>query len=893
MPFDFKKYDAKCNGLTPEELQLEWQHYTRLITGASTSTAISGMALPFTLGVSAVGIGMAAPAIHNARKKREIIERHLAKHNTTHQTRKRDVFGSMAFSGTVGIVTLGVGTMGAESIAANGAEHGISSIVENETAIKVVTHAALDGAGMGVERLHTEHKKKKEAHKAFEKAGVFQAVHDAKAAEAGYSNQPNMAQTSNQGGSSNQAGPHPAYADGTWVQPPPSYSDCTNSPATYGSDVKAQPAYTQNQQNQYYMQPLPGQQSVTYNYPPPQTQYQITPPQNQQQDYQQQQQYQQYPAPAMHSSQAPVLGPTSKSVEGAGDMGTMNQPHVGPPSGTGQQAIHPASGSVTHSPEAENDLRKQLTSLSISRKRVQQSDGSGSQRSDSISRKPVQQSEGPGSHQGHSQGQLQQQAPTHGISGQLTSDSDNRQVQPVEPINTGSSSPALLAPTPVQPIYTLQPEQRHQQEHPQPVTQPTPQGQPQISEQQSSQTPPPPVQQTPHWQPQTSVQQHPETPQPLVQEPSQQHFQPSGQQYSQAPQPLVHQIPQGHAQSAEQQYFQTPQPPVQQTFQHHPQMQEQPQQHYQTAQRRYTTPVQAQQYGTSAYSMQQQQQQQPYQQQMSPLQPQQTGSSQCSSPTVLRRPVPSSRSSISTPPTSYPGTPIPHQRPQSMMVNPAQFAPNEQSQRSQTPMSFPPPPPGGPPAANTTVFQPQGTNNYAAPQHFQYEHQPGGIRKSLAIMQAQQQQPQQQYFASQQQPQQQPQQHPQQQPQQPPQQQPQHQIYELQSYPPLQPQVQMQQRQAQMQQQQMQQPQHTRSQSQAPGSMPYPPAQVQHRHSVYFQPSADSQATYAYQQTFSPPTQATLVGSVFEPQQNHQQWGGQLNGQALAAQQQYFPPPPK
>ncbi|KAI1490311.1 hypothetical protein F5X96DRAFT_637069 [Biscogniauxia mediterranea] len=39
MPFDFKKYDEKCAGLTAEQLQLEWNRYTRLITSASTSTA--------------------------------------------------------------------------------------------------------------------------------------------------------------------------------------------------------------------------------------------------------------------------------------------------------------------------------------------------------------------------------------------------------------------------------------------------------------------------------------------------------------------------------------------------------------------------------------------------------------------------------------------------------------------------------------------------------------------------------------------------------------------------------------------------------------------------------------------------------------------------------------
>ena len=72
MPFDFKKYDEKCAGLTAEQLQLEWNRYTRLITSASTSTAVSGAAVPVTFGVSAVGVALAAPALHNARKKRTI-----------------------------------------------------------------------------------------------------------------------------------------------------------------------------------------------------------------------------------------------------------------------------------------------------------------------------------------------------------------------------------------------------------------------------------------------------------------------------------------------------------------------------------------------------------------------------------------------------------------------------------------------------------------------------------------------------------------------------------------------------------------------------------------------------------------------------------------------------
>jgi hypothetical protein len=166
MPFDFEKYDQKCHGMDQEKLQREWQHYTRVISGASTSTAVSGLALPLTAGISIIGIGLAAPAIHNARKKREIIERHLNRLGTRHHTRKSDVMLGIAVSGTMGVTTLGVGAVGADAIATAGIEAGISAIIGNEIAVKAVTHTALDGAGMGIEHIHTEHVKERGERKA-------------------------------------------------------------------------------------------------------------------------------------------------------------------------------------------------------------------------------------------------------------------------------------------------------------------------------------------------------------------------------------------------------------------------------------------------------------------------------------------------------------------------------------------------------------------------------------------------------------------------------------------------------------------------------------------------------------------------------------------------------
>ena len=300
MPFDFKAYDQKCQGLTLEELQREWEHYTRLISGAATSTAVSGCAIPLTLGVSTIGVAMAAPAIHNARKKREIIERHLNRLNATHHTRKRDVLGSMAVSGTIGVVTLGVGTMGADAVATAGAEHGIQSIVANETAIKIVSHAALDGAGMMVEHKHTDHLKKKDARKAFQKAGVFQAVQDAKAAEAGYTVQqyPNGGQYAVAGPSQALPLPPPPYSAAIGQAPvQPTYpltpdgnpqdfkSHSVTQPVTYLTPQPNGPhqAYNYNQQQQvpipYAASPMPSANGQMFS--PPQTPASLYPPQQQ------------------------------------------------------------------------------------------------------------------------------------------------------------------------------------------------------------------------------------------------------------------------------------------------------------------------------------------------------------------------------------------------------------------------------------------------------------------------------------------------------------------------------------------------------------------------------------------------------------------------------------
>ncbi|KAG9231970.1 hypothetical protein BJ875DRAFT_353295, partial [Amylocarpus encephaloides] len=148
MPFDYARYQQKVNHLSTEELQLEWENYTREIAGGSAGTASSVVMAPLTGGVSLIGLGLSAPKIHNARKKREIIEAGLKSRGADHTTRKRDIAAPVAITAGVSVLTFGLATPGAEML---GGEVGAKGVEY------VVAHAALDGAAAVGERKHGQH----------------------------------------------------------------------------------------------------------------------------------------------------------------------------------------------------------------------------------------------------------------------------------------------------------------------------------------------------------------------------------------------------------------------------------------------------------------------------------------------------------------------------------------------------------------------------------------------------------------------------------------------------------------------------------------------------------------------------------------------------------------
>lgn len=157
------------------------------------------------MGIALIGVAMAAPSLHEAHRKREIVKKHLNKHHETHHTNIYDVLGSMAVSGTISAVTLGLGAgvdaiaiacveagteaiviacmetgteavatacvgAGTEAVASACVEHGLAAASEGKVAAmadKVAIHAALDRAGLVVEHAYTDHAKEKSVRKAF------------------------------------------------------------------------------------------------------------------------------------------------------------------------------------------------------------------------------------------------------------------------------------------------------------------------------------------------------------------------------------------------------------------------------------------------------------------------------------------------------------------------------------------------------------------------------------------------------------------------------------------------------------------------------------------------------------------------------------------------------
>jgi hypothetical protein len=232
MPFDYDEYQKKCDGLTIEQLHAEYENYTRQLAGGATSTATSVLFSPFTAGISLVGLGLSAPRVHNARKKREIIEAGLQARGATHHTRKRDVIAPMAVAGTLGTLTLGLAGPGADMIAGEVVGHGVEY---------AASHVVLDATGAIVEHKHDSRTHKKAHQKLQTQYQNFQP-------QGAVQSQVSLNQTgpqtplplSSKPPSSSQADRPPAYQNQPQEQkyefvpiPPPQYTSIPYQPASH------------------------------------------------------------------------------------------------------------------------------------------------------------------------------------------------------------------------------------------------------------------------------------------------------------------------------------------------------------------------------------------------------------------------------------------------------------------------------------------------------------------------------------------------------------------------------------------------------------------------------------------------------------------------------------
>ncbi|KKY31227.1 hypothetical protein UCDDA912_g08830 [Diaporthe ampelina] len=106
---------------------------------------------------------IAGPLIHNARKKRQIIEHHMSIRSIEPETRNKDIHGPMGFSAALGGATMVFGSLGAEFLAI-------------DTVTNIVSHAAIDAGVAAAEDNHSQREHEKETDKAGARIVLLEAI---------------------------------------------------------------------------------------------------------------------------------------------------------------------------------------------------------------------------------------------------------------------------------------------------------------------------------------------------------------------------------------------------------------------------------------------------------------------------------------------------------------------------------------------------------------------------------------------------------------------------------------------------------------------------------------------------------------------------------------------
>nr|KAK5434799.1 hypothetical protein LTR18_010295 [Exophiala xenobiotica] len=116
MPFHFTKYERKVAKMNNNELRESKEHYNRSAYGGGAGYVASAILLPFTLGISSIGLVSSGAVSLNASKKVYIINEEMRSRGAYAPTRKRDV--------AVGIATSAIATGAGCGIA-----HGVGELM--------------------------------------------------------------------------------------------------------------------------------------------------------------------------------------------------------------------------------------------------------------------------------------------------------------------------------------------------------------------------------------------------------------------------------------------------------------------------------------------------------------------------------------------------------------------------------------------------------------------------------------------------------------------------------------------------------------------------------------------------------------------------------------------
>ncbi|KAL0939504.1 uncharacterized protein CTRU02_206114 [Colletotrichum truncatum] len=162
MPFDAEAYDLKCRQMDDNALIARREHYVRQIASSSTGAALRTAAGAATAGLTWLMIPYDAARIHNARRKRKILEKHAIDRGLTIETKCGDVLGPMALGATLGVVAFEGAQMCADMVM--GADGGGSAAESKEAgeAVKGIAHLGLDAGIAAVEHKHAQREKSHE-----------------------------------------------------------------------------------------------------------------------------------------------------------------------------------------------------------------------------------------------------------------------------------------------------------------------------------------------------------------------------------------------------------------------------------------------------------------------------------------------------------------------------------------------------------------------------------------------------------------------------------------------------------------------------------------------------------------------------------------------------------